>query len=279
MEREKLPIKEVENLGYYDLMGYMGVPMFTIGGFKSVGQLGEFCGLNNNTKVLLVGCGTGGNAVYLAKEFGCNIVGIDISEKMIKSANIRAEQKGLLEKLKFQIGDAYALPFEPNSFDIVMTVFVSQFLDIDRSFKSFMKVLKPGGYIGINEMYKKDNISDEVMKKVDLGESTFQELTGLPFTLHTPSEYKKAMEDASLTNIKVEEHTDYLEKGAIKQIWKDMGGVGGISKSIGRMISLSFKSKKIRHTWGLVSKGKRNLMRNKTVMKHTGYILCAGQKP
>jgi len=43
----------------------------------------------------------------------------------------------------------------------MFTVFVSQFLDKQRAFPEFARVLKPQGYLGINEMYKADEIPPE----------------------------------------------------------------------------------------------------------------------
>jgi ubiquinone/menaquinone biosynthesis C-methylase UbiE len=60
--------------------------------------------------------------------------------------------------VEFRVGDAYDLPFESDTFDAVITAFVSQFLNMRRACKEFVKVLRPDGYVGINEMYKDGDI-------------------------------------------------------------------------------------------------------------------------
>ena len=130
-----LTIQEIECLGYYDFMGYMGVPFFNIGGAASMDRLAELCHVTGNAEVLDVGCGTGGNACYLANKYGCKVVGVDMAEHMVEEARGRADELGLTERVSFKVGDAYGLEFPDDSFDAVVTVFVSQFLDPARAFR------------------------------------------------------------------------------------------------------------------------------------------------
>lgn len=51
--------------------------------------------LKPGQKVLDVGCGIGGSAFYMAKEFGVNVVGIDLSSNMINLALKRREEVGV----------------------------------------------------------------------------------------------------------------------------------------------------------------------------------------
>jgi protein-L-isoaspartate O-methyltransferase len=101
MPREKLDIKEIEELGYYDFMGYLEVPFFNIGGAASMDKLIEMCGIKKNSEVLEVDCGTGGNACYIAKATGCHVTGIDIAEHMVVEAKKRAEKEGLTDRVTF----------------------------------------------------------------------------------------------------------------------------------------------------------------------------------
>ena len=149
-----MSISEIEELGYYDFMAYLKVPFFNIGGTPSLDLLAQRCGIDENSHVLDVGCGTGENSVYLAEKYGCRVTGFDISERMVERANERAVSSGLEDRLSFSIGDAYDLDFPDGTFDVVMTVFVSQFLDLKWVFKEFRRVLKDGGWLGINEMYR-----------------------------------------------------------------------------------------------------------------------------
>lgn len=74
--------------------------------------------LNSESKVLDVGTGTGFIALILA-ELGYEVVGVDISEEMLKVAREKAEKRNL--KVEFKIGNAEKLDFRDNEFDAVVS--------------------------------------------------------------------------------------------------------------------------------------------------------------
>jgi len=242
-------------------------------------RLAELCRIDEDTVVLDVGCGTGGNSCYLAEKYGCRVVGIDIAEQMIRYAQKRAEDLRLTDHVSFQVGDAYGLEFPEGGFDAVLTVFTSQFLEPSRAFPEFHRVLRQGGYLGINEMYKADEIPPEAIDNVREGEQVFQELTELPFTLNSPTEWRKAFETAALTNIVVEEYPNIKQQGKSRNLVKEFGGWGKMIKTLGKMLLLAARSKKLRSRFGKISKGKRVLLRNKVATRYIGYILVVGKKP
>lgn len=278
MKKEEFPIEELEKLSYYDLFAHLNVPFFNIGGRSSIDQLVEMCHIGPSSRVLEVGCGTGGNACYIAKKYGCNIVGIDVAEHMVQMARERAIAEGLANKASFDSGDANHLKFADGTFDAVITVFVSQFLDIQQAFKEFARVLKQGGYIGVNEMSKLDDIPEKPAQKIAEGEAAFVEITQLPFRLYTPKEWKIALAVNELKNGRIEPQKILPEKGAFKRIIKDLGGWKLFFQLLGKVIKLAWKSKLIRHKFGILSKGKKILVRSKFTNKYVGYILVAGQK-
>jgi len=61
--------------------------------------------LSKGMEVLDIGCGFGGLAVYLAKNFGVNVVGITLSEEQYRVAVQRAVQEGVEELVKFRLLD------------------------------------------------------------------------------------------------------------------------------------------------------------------------------
>ncbi|MFH2109762.1 MAG: class I SAM-dependent methyltransferase [Candidatus Bathyarchaeota archaeon] len=274
-----LTLKEIEGLGYYDFMGYMGVPFFNIGGAASMDRLAELCHITENTKVLEVGCGTGGNACYLANRYGCSVVGVDIAEHMVEYAQRRADELGLTDRVSFRVGDAYSLEFPDDGFDAVLTVFVSQFLDPARAFPEFLRVLKPGGCLGINEMYRADHVPPEATDRVDYGERVFRELTDLPFTLRSPLTWGSAFESAGFTEVVVEEHSNVSEKPYALNMVDEFGGWGKLMGTLWDLLVLEVRSGKMRERFGKISKGKSVLLRDKVASRYIGYILCAGRKP
>jgi ubiquinone/menaquinone biosynthesis C-methylase UbiE len=279
MPKEHLSIEEIEELGYYDFMGYMEVPFFNIGGVTSIDRLADLCHINKESRILVVGCGTGGNSCYLANRYGCTVVGIDISEHMVVHAQERAESLGLTDRVTFQVGDAYDLEFPDASFDAVLTVFVSQFLDPHRAYPDFLRVLKPGGCLGINEMYRADDVPQDVLPKVEEGEEVFREMTELPFTLRSPSTWRQAFEASDFTDITVEEYANFSQQINAFSMVDEFGGWGKIVSTLWEMMVIALRSSKIRQRFGKISRGKRVLLRDRVASKYIGYILCAGRKP
>ena len=98
-------------------------------------------------KVLDVACGSGNLAVIAAKK-GAEVTGIDIADNLIEAAKKRAAAEGL--DIKFEQGDAEAMPYEDDSFDLVMTMFGAMFAPRpDVTAAELVRVCKPGGIIAM----------------------------------------------------------------------------------------------------------------------------------
>jgi ubiquinone/menaquinone biosynthesis C-methylase UbiE len=65
------------------------------------------------------------NSVISPENLAARVSGVDISGKSIDRARKRAYEEGLRDLVDFHVGDAYNLPFESESFDVLITVFVS----------------------------------------------------------------------------------------------------------------------------------------------------------
>jgi ubiquinone/menaquinone biosynthesis C-methylase UbiE len=276
---KELSIKEVENLGYYDFMGYLGVPFFNIGGRGSIDRLAEVCHISAGSRVLEVGCGTGGNACYLAEKYGCIVDGIDIAENMVKQATARAEEMRLTDRASFKVGDAYHLDFPDRSFDVVVTVFVSQFLDPARAYPEFNRVLAVGGYLGINELYRADDIPLEAAARVDSSLRDFCELTQLPFMLRSPWTWRGTFEDAGFTGVITEEHPNSQEKPYSRGVIGAFGGWGGFTATLWKTLVYGLRSGKMRKKYVTINRVKKTLIRDGDTSRYIGYIICAGRKP
>ena len=61
--------------------------------------------IENNMNVLDIGCGWGGLALHIAKETGAHVKGITLSENQLKTAQKRAQDEGLNEKVVFALQD------------------------------------------------------------------------------------------------------------------------------------------------------------------------------
>jgi len=61
--------------------------------------------LKPGQRVLDIGCGWGGMALYLHEKYGVEVLGITLSEEQIKIAQERAEKAGVADKVKFRLID------------------------------------------------------------------------------------------------------------------------------------------------------------------------------
>jgi SAM-dependent methyltransferase len=72
---------------------------------------------------------------------------------MIDRACERTVREGVQNKVDFRVADAQELPFEDGVFDAVICESVNAFVeDKPRAMAEYVRVLKPGGYVGINEV-------------------------------------------------------------------------------------------------------------------------------
>lgn len=100
-----------------------------------------------SSRVLDLGCGDGTTAVPLAK-LGAEVVGVDISSKLVAAGEKRAKEQSL-DRLMFQQGDACSLQgVDDHSFDLTLSVFGAMFAPEPYEVaKEMVRVTKPGGRI------------------------------------------------------------------------------------------------------------------------------------
>ena len=97
--------------------------------------------------ILDAGCGTG-NFSYKLAEMGCNVVGIDVSNKMLGEAQAKSSLAPTAPRFKSM--DCCCLSFPDNTFDSVISMSAFEFFEKpDVAVAEMMRVLKPGGTLVI----------------------------------------------------------------------------------------------------------------------------------
>ncbi len=122
------------------------------GGLECTQELAGLCHIGDGVYVLDVGCGAGVTPCFLAKRYGCRVVGVDIRAKMVERSEERARREGVADRVEFRVADAQSLPFENDLFDAVITESVTCFPeDKQRAVNEYARVTRPGGYVGLAE--------------------------------------------------------------------------------------------------------------------------------
>ncbi len=117
---------------------------------KLVARLAERAGVPRGARVLDVGCGLGGSALWLARQRGCSVTGITISPVQVHMATERARAEKLTDQVRFLTLDANRLDLPPESFDVVWVIECSEHLeDKARFLASCARLLRPGGRLAL----------------------------------------------------------------------------------------------------------------------------------
>ncbi|MGE5791908.1 MAG: class I SAM-dependent methyltransferase [Bacteroidota bacterium] len=94
-------------------------------------------------KMLDVACGAGQIAFPAARK-GAQVTGIDLADNLVKQARKRAEAEQL--PVRFEQGDAEDLPYENDSFDLVVSLIGAMFAPRPELVaRELVRVCKPGG--------------------------------------------------------------------------------------------------------------------------------------
>jgi demethylmenaquinone methyltransferase/2-methoxy-6-polyprenyl-1,4-benzoquinol methylase len=106
-------------------------------------------------QVLDVATGTADLAIEMAKMNPEQVIGVDISTRMLEIARVKVIKKNLEKIIALESGEAEHLRFESGSFDVVMTAFgVRNFENLELGLREFYRVLRSGGTAMILEFSK-----------------------------------------------------------------------------------------------------------------------------
>ncbi len=147
----------------FDFQAQVGLTKH-LGGLQATKTLIEGCDIRRDKRVLELGCGVGNSSVYIAREFGCHVTGVDISERMIQRAREEAQRNNVQHLTEFRTADMNQLPFPSESFDIVFCESVLVFSkDKPKAISEMVRTTIPGGYVAINESIWLHEPDDELI--------------------------------------------------------------------------------------------------------------------
>ena len=164
-------------------------------------------GINSKSKILDLGCGNGEVTIQLAKKYGCNIVGVDISGVRIENANKKLKGDSAVSSLvKFKKASATDLPFDKEEFTHLWSqATIYHVHDKDKALSEVYRVLKKGGIFVFDDLTKpKQEISKDSRKYV------YERLLfDTPFSFET---YKKKLEEIGFKIVYSKNISNHLSK-------------------------------------------------------------------
>ncbi len=142
-----------------------------------------------------VGCGTGGPALWMARETGARLIGMDLSAVVVEQCRARAETLGLADRTRFVVGTFESTGLDTASVDGVMSEDALQYTpDKQAAANELARVLRPGGRLVItayelhperaagSPLHGSDLVDDyrPHLKKAGLDVDIYEEVTGWP---------------------------------------------------------------------------------------------------
>ncbi|WP_215184990.1 class I SAM-dependent methyltransferase [Paenibacillus albidus] len=206
-----------------DAIEISGIETLHPGGFDLTRRTAEVAELKPGMRVLDVSSGRGTQAIFYAENYGVQVTGIDISEKMIQSATDSAQRSGNTDRVSFRLGDSRALPFSDNSFDAVINECAVGIPDDSQQvLNEMVRVVKPRGTVVIHESIWKKRISD--MEKEELSER----YGTTPLELE---EWNHMLQKAGVVNI-TSEHEEWSKPERVVTLKRILQkhGISGVTK-------------------------------------------------
>ncbi len=171
---------------------------------RTVERMAELAGpWDKNTKVLDIGAGYGGAMRFLAKEYGCKAVALNLSEVENERDRKMNKEQGLDHRIDVVDGSFEELPFPDGSFDVVWSQdAILHSGDREKVMREVVRVLKPGGRFVFTDPMRSDNcppgVLQPILDRIHLND------------LGSPSFYRKTGEKLGLTVVTDEDHSEQV---------------------------------------------------------------------
>ncbi len=222
-----------------------GTDFVSPGGAGVARELIASLGLEPGARVLDVGCGLGGSAFLMAREFGLLVDGIDLSRNMLELATQKLESHELGERVSLRWGDCLELDIDA-AYDAVYSrdVFL-HIADKPRLFRVLTRALRPGGQL---------LFTDYCCGPPPWSEDFAAYVDSRGYHLHRLEAYAALLTEIGFTRVEVEDWTPRF----IEILGREVARIEGLEIDPGERAALvtSWRQKIDRahdgdHRWGL----------------------------
>lgn len=187
-----------------DLTAFLLGRSFHPSGLELTRTLSERLKLAPEDRLLDVASGNGTSAIFIAKEFGCGVVGVDYGSENVQKSREMARLEGV-ENVDFRVGDAEELPFESGIFDAVISeCALCTFPNKEKAASEMFRVLRVGGRVGITDV----TIANEDALPEDMRDMIYR--ISCIADAKSIEGYETILKNAGFRNIRSERHDDAL---------------------------------------------------------------------
>lgn len=157
-----------EEIGNH-FLARLGKTRLSPGGKKATDWLLANGDFRQDKQVLEVACNGGAIAVQIAKQFGCRITAIDSDDESLEKTRLNIKEHQLEELVQVQQVSSTTLPFEDNSFDIVINESVLTMLSQEekqQAISEYLRVLKPNGFLLTHDVMLNADATEEIVAEL-----------------------------------------------------------------------------------------------------------------
>lgn len=122
-----------------------GSPEITIKALSFIDNLSE------ESRIVDIGCGTGGQTMVMAQNTSGHITGIDLFPAFIDLFNYNAKKLNLQDKVDGIVGSMDNLPFKNEELDLIWSEGAIYNIGFEKGLNEWRKFLKTGGYVAVSE--------------------------------------------------------------------------------------------------------------------------------
>lgn len=172
--------------------------------------LAQHVSISRKDRVLDAGCGYGGSAIWLAKNIGCEVVGVTVVPYQIQEAERLAKKNKISDKISFLLEDYAHTSFPDNCFSVVWGLESIAHAESKKDFiKEAFRLLKSKGRILICEFMLRENpaLSDRERNIM----SPLLKGWAMP-SLLTQGEYKSLLAHAGFQKVQVHDLTANVKR-------------------------------------------------------------------
>lgn len=170
-------------------------------------------GLSAKTRVIDLGAGYGGSARYLAREYGCNVVALNISERENERGRRLNVERGLDDRVEIVDGTYDDVPYPDASFDVVWSQdALLHSADRRRVLEEGVRVLRPGGYFVFTDPMQTDDCPSGVLQPI-------LERIHLD-SLGSPGFYAETLAELGLEEVAFDDHGEMIANhyGRVREV-------------------------------------------------------------